>query len=124
MLAITTLKSSRTREKKALIREGTEASVILQAEWNLQELLKFSLSVGQVLLSLETKLARLEAANDKSVETLEQAEDNEAMQQFQTTLVEESKLIDDTITKMSQLKVMKEEVERKRKDLEIYRTET
>jgi len=42
MPAITTLKSSRIREKKALIREGTEANVILQAEWtnNPQELLK------------------------------------------------------------------------------------
>jgi len=108
------------QRKKALIREGTEAGVILQAEWNNnpQELLKLSLSVGQVLLSSETKLAMLEAANDKLVEALEQAEDNEAMQQLQTMLDEESELIDDTITKMSQLKVMKEEVERKRKDLE------
>jgi len=71
-----------------------------------------------MLLSLEMKLARLEAANDKLIEVLEQAEDNEVMLQFQTTLKEESELIDDTITKMSQLKVMKEEVKRKRKDLE------
>jgi len=120
MPAVTTLKSSRTREKKALIRERTEASVLLQAEWtdNPQEMLKLHLSIGQALLSLETKLTRLEAANDKLVDALEQAEDDEVMQQFQTTLDEESELIDDTITKMSQLKVMKEEIEKKRKDLE------
>ena len=59
-----------------------------------------------MLLSLETKLAKLETANDKLVEALEQAEELEAAEQFQTTLDEESELIDDTIDKISQLKVM------------------
>lgn len=119
MLAIATLKSTRTREKKSLIKEKTEVSKVLQADWtdNPQELLKLSLSVGQTL-NLETKLTRLEAANDKLVEALEQAEDDKAMQQFQTTLDEESELTDDTISKISQLKVMKEEVERKCKEIQ------
>ena len=123
MLAITTLKSSRTREKKALIRERTEASVLLQAEWtdNPQEILKLHLSIGKALLSLEMKLTRLEAANDKLVEVLEQAEDDEAVQQFQTTLDDESELIGDTISKISQFKVMKEEIEKKCKDRKFTR---
>ena len=117
MPAITTLKSSRTSEKKVLIRERTEASVLLHAEWteNPQEMLKLHMSIGQALLSLEMKLTRLEATNDKLLEVLDQAEDDEAMQQFQTTLDEESELIDDTITKILQLKVMKEEIEKKRR---------
>jgi len=84
-----------------LIRDRTEATVVLQAEWtdNLQEMLKLSLSIGQSL-SVEAKLTRFEAANDKLVEALEQAADDEAMQQFQTTLDEESELIDDAILKI------------------------
>ena len=75
MPMITTLKSSHTREKKALVREKTEADTLIQAEWsdNPQEMLKLSLSTGKVLLSLEMKLARLETTNDKLVEALEQA---------------------------------------------------
>ena len=120
MPAITTLKSSRTREKKTLVIEKSEADTLLQAEWsdNPQEMLKLSLSTSKVLLSLETKLARLETANDKLVEALEQAEDHEAAEQSQTTLDEESELIDDIIDKISQLKVIKEEIQKKRRDLE------
>lgn len=120
MPTVTTLKSSRTREKKALVREKTEAETLLQTEWtdSQQEMLKLSLSTGKVLLSLETKLARLETANDKLAEALEQEENTEALEQFQTTLDEESELIEDTIGKITQLKIMKEEIEKRRKDLE------
>ena len=113
-------KSSRTREKKALVREKTEAETLLQTEWtdSLQEMLKLSLSTGKVLLILEMKLARLETANNKLAEALEQEENTEAMEQFQTTLDEESELIEDTIGKIAQLKIMKEEIEKRRKDLE------
>ena len=88
MPTVTTLKSSRTREKKALVREKTEAETLLQTEWtdSPQEMLKLSLSTGKVLLSLETKLARLETASDKLAEALEQEENTEALEQFQTTL--------------------------------------
>ena len=57
-------------------------------------MLKLSLSTGKVLSSLETKLARLETANDKLTEALEQEENTEAVEQFQTTLDEESELIE------------------------------
>ena len=56
-------------------------------------MLKLSLSTGKVLSSLETKLARLETANDKLTEALEQEENTEAVEQFQTRLDEESELI-------------------------------
>ena len=81
-------------------------------------MLKLSLSTSKVLLSLETKLAKLKTANDKFAEALEQEENMEAVEQFQTTLDEESKLNKDTIGKISQLKILKEEIEKKCKDLE------
>ena len=40
-------------------------------------------------------------------EALEQEENTEAVEQFQSTLDEESKLIEDTVGKISQLKIMK-----------------
>lgn len=120
MPLFTTLKSSRTREKRALIRENSEADTLIQTELSddPQEMLKLSLSIGKVLLNLETKLVRLETANDKLAEAYEQAEDTEAAEQFQSTLDEESELIDNTITNISQLKLLKEESERKRRELE------
>ena len=124
MPAISTLKSSRTREKRALVKENTEAGTLLQAELsdNLPEMLKLNLSIGKVLLNLQTKLARLETANDKLVEALEQTEDTAASEQFQSTLDEESEMIDDCISKISQLKVMKEGTEKRRKELESTQT--
>ena len=79
-------------------------------------MLKLSLSIGKVLLNLEAKLTRLEAVNDKLAEVFEQGQDVQAAEQFQTVLDEESELIDDTITKISQLKLLKEELEKRRKE--------
>ena len=47
--------------------------MLLQTEWsdNPQDLLKLSLPIGKVLLSLETKLTRLEAANHKALEQVD-----------------------------------------------------
>ena len=120
MPLFTTLKSSRTREKRALIRENPEADTLVQTEFSddPQEMLKLSLSIGKVLLNLETKLVRLETANDKLAEAYDQAEDTDAAEQFQTTLDKDSELIDNTITNISQLKLLKEEFERKRRELE------
>lgn len=67
---------------------------------------------------------RLETANDKLAEAYDQAEDTDAAEQFQTTLDEDSELIDNTITNISQLKLLKEESERKRKELENSITTT
>ena len=64
----------------------------------MQEMLKLSLLLGKVLLNIETKLVRLETANDKLAEAYEQAEDKKAAEQFQITLDEESELINNTIT--------------------------
>ena len=74
-------------------------------------MLKLTLSIGKVLLNLETKFTRLETANDKLAEAYKQAGETEVAEQFQTTLDEESELIDDTITKISRLKLLKEELE-------------
>jgi len=57
----------------------------------------------------------LETENDKLIEALEYSEDSKVTEQFQNTLDEESEMIDDVISKISQLKVMKEETERVRK---------
>ena len=126
MPLISSLKSSRTREKRTLMREQDEADELLQTDLsdNLPENLKLSLSIGKVLLNLETKLKRLETANDKLAEAFGQGEDTEAAEQFQTTLDEESELIDNTITKISRLKLMKEELERRRRDRESESSST
>jgi len=89
MPAITSLKSSRTREKRALLREQSEAEVVLQTDLseNQSELLKLNLSIGKVLLILQTKLTRLETANEKLIEALEQSKDSEATEQFRRHLM-------------------------------------
>ena len=81
-------------------------------------MLKLTLSIGKVLLNLETKLMRLETANDKLAEAYKQVGETEAAEQFQTTLDEESELIDDTITKILRLKLLKEELEKRRRESE------
>ena len=126
MPLFTALKSSRIRERRALIRENSEADILVQTEFSNdpQEMLKLSLSIGKVLLNLETKLVRLETANDKLAEAYEQAEDTDAAEQFQTTLDEDSELIENTITNISQLKLLKDESERKCRELENSPTTT
>ena len=120
MPVISTLKSSCTREKRALNRETAEADELIQTELsdNPRDMLKLTLSTGKVLLNLETKLTRLETANDKLAEAYEQAGETEAAEQFQTTLDEQSELIDDTITKISRLKLLKEELEKRHRESE------
>jgi len=100
--------------RRALIKEQTEAKVVLQADLTEDppELLKLNLSIGKVVLDLQfkqMKLTQLEAANAKLIEALEHSEDSEATEQFKNTLHEESEMIDDVISKILQLKVMKEE---------------
>ena len=120
MPMVSSLKSSRTREKKTLIREETEAQKLLQAECGdgLQETLKYLMSVGKVLMNLETKLGRLELANEKLSEAYEQNEDQEGAVQFQSTLDEEAELIDGVLSRISELKILKGELERKRNEIE------
>ena len=62
MPALSTLKSNRTRARNALAREEQEANELLQQELssiNEQQVMKYSLSIGKSILSLETKLAQL-----------------------------------------------------------------
>ena len=72
------------------------------------------LTIGKILLNLETKLSRLEAANEKLIEAFEQNNDVEGAEQFQLTLDEESEVIDGVINRLSQLKVLKAELECRR----------
>jgi len=120
MPALSTLKSKRTRAKNALSREEQEANELLQQEMseiNEQQILKYSLSIGKSILNLETRLTRLEEANDNLMDALEE---EDASTEFQSTLDQDSEFID----KVSQLKVLKEEVERKRRELDTSHTQT
>lgn len=74
-------------------------------------------------LNLETKLTRLEAANDKLSDAYEVGGDSEGAKQFHTTLDEDSELINNIIGKLSQLRALKEELERKRRELESSHTQ-
>ena len=118
MPALSNLKSSRTRAKNALTKEEIEVTELLQREWNdggARELERFFQSIGKVLLNLETKLARLEAANDKLADAYEQSEETDTSEQLQSTLNEESELTDGIIGKISRFKLLKETVERNEK---------
>ena len=71
-------------------------------------------------MNLETKLARLEAANDK----LADAYETDAAEQLQGMLNEESEFTDGIIGKISQLKLLKETVERKRREMEATQSQS
>lgn len=126
MPMISNLKSARTREKKALIKEESEAQKLIQADCGngLQDILKYLMSVGKVLMNLEAKLGRLELANEKLVEAYEQNKDQEGAEQFQGILDEEAELIDVALTRISELKILKGEVERKRNEIEKAQSRT
>ena len=67
MPALSTLKSNRTRAKNALDREEGEANELLLQEWSdstEEQIVKFCLTIGKVILNLETKLSWLEIANE------------------------------------------------------------
>ena len=75
-------------------------------------------------MNLETKLAWLEAANDKLVNAYEQSEEIDAAEQLQGILNEESKFTDGIIGKISQLKLLKETVKRKRREMEATQSQS
>jgi len=122
MPIISGLKSSHTREKKSLLKEESEAQELLQRELNddTREIGQFLLLVGKVLLNLETKLARLEATNEKLVEAYDQSSDTKAAEQFQKVLDEDLDFTEGIIDKISELKVLKEEAEKKWKEIEAH----
>ena len=118
MPTTSSLKSARTREKKTLLKEETEAERILQAEFtgDSTEIGRHLLVIGKILMNLEMKLSRLESTNDKLIEAYEQSNDNEGAEQFQGILDEDSEIIDGIIDKVSQLKVLKGELEQRRRE--------
>ena len=73
------------------------------------------MGVGKVILNLETKLSRLEIANDKLREAYDNGNNVEVAAEFHTTLDEDSEFMDNIIRKVSQLKTLKQEVEQKRR---------
>jgi len=118
MPMISSLKSACTHEKKVLIKEESGAQKLIQADLGDSLLLKYLMSVGKVLMNLEVKLGQLESTNQKLVDKFEQSEDAEGAEHFQTVLDEESEFIDGVLTRKSELKILKGEVERKRTKLE------
>ena len=76
------------------------------------------LSVDKTTLDLETKLKRLETANEKLADAYEAGGNTESAKRFESVLEEDGELIDNIIGKVSQLKMLKEELERRRRDLE------
>jgi len=102
--------SSQTPEKRALIKEEGEAQKLLQETHNnnIENVLCLHMAIGKVLLNLELKLSRLESANEKVVDVHEQNNDTEGAEQFQKALDEEADLIDDVLTRTSELKVTRE----------------
>ena len=120
MPAVSTLKSSRAREKRALIKEEAEAQKLLQEKHtnNLEDVIHLHLATGKILLNLEAKFSRVELANEKVIEACESNNDTANAEQFQKELDEDAELMDSVLSRTSELKVMKEELERVRKTLE------
>ena len=122
MPVISTLKSSYTRERRALIKEETKAQGLLQETYSntLEDVTCLHMAVGKVLLNLEVKFSRLESANEKLIDAFEQNKDSEGAEQFQQVLDDDAEWIDGVLTKTSELKVLKAELERMHKELEIH----
>ena len=120
MLIISSLKSNQTRERKALLKEESEAQKILQTQHSSDptEAGCLFMSIGKSLLNLETKLSRLEIANEKLADAYDHNEDPVPAEQFQAVLDKDSELTDGIIDKISQLKILKEELKRKRREHE------
>ena len=72
---------------------------------------------------METKLTRLETANDKLADAYKAGGENKSARQFHATLDEDSEFTDNVIGKISQLRLLKEELERKRRELESSHTQ-
>ena len=68
-----------------------------------------------MILNTETKLKHLEVLNEKLADALEQSEDTSSKEEFQTTLDEDAEFTDSIIDKLSQLKILNEEVEKRRR---------
>jgi len=114
------LKSSHAWEKRALFKEEAEAQKLLQAQHSnkLEDVIRLHLAAGKILLNLEMKFSRMKLANDRVIKACEQNNDVTSAEQFQKELDEDAELMDSVLSRTSELKVMKEELERLRKTLE------
>ena len=121
MPALSTLKENFTRARTALVRQETEANELIQQDFgdiDEHRVVQLILSVGKTKLNLETKLKRLETANEKLGDAYEAGGNTESAKQFESVLEEDGELIDNIIGKVSQLKPLKEELKRQIRDLE------
>lgn len=109
-----------------LLKEEVEAERILQIEdtSNLTEVRRHLLVIEKVLLNLEMKLSRLESTNDKLIEAYEQNNDSKGTQQFQSILDKENEVIDGILDKVSQLKVLKRELEQRQRESDVRHIES
>ena len=110
-----------------MAKEEAEANALLQRELTElnehRKIDRYLLSISKAILNLETKLARLETANEKLIDALEQSEDTTSTEEFQFTLDEDAELTNEVIDKLLQLKLLKEEVE-KRQKINYLKTES
>lgn len=100
-----------------MAKEEMEANSLLQMELTElteeREIDRHLLSVGKVILNIETKLEGLELANEKLADALDQSEDTSSKEEFQAIQDEDAEFTDSIIDKLSQLKILKEEVEKR-----------
>ena len=120
MPRVSTLKSSFARKKRALIKEEGEAQKLLLEKHsnNLEDVIRLHLATGMILINLETKRSRVELPNEKVIEACESNNDTTSAEQFQKELDEDTESMDIVFSRTSELKVMKEELERVHKTLE------
>ena len=104
MPALSTLKGNRTRARTALVRQETEANELIQLDLgdnDEHQVVQLILSVGKTTLDLETKLKRLETANEKLADAYEAGGNTESAKQFESVLEEDGELINNIIGKVS-----------------------
>lgn len=117
---LSSLKSTRMWEKTALIKEEADAQKLLQEKHGnkLEDVIRIHLATGKVLLNLEARFSRVESASGKLMDAYDQNNDTEGAEQFQQTLDKDAELMDNVVSRISELTMMKEELERVRKNFE------
>lgn len=110
------------REKRALIKEETDTQRLLQEQHGntLEDVIRIHLATGKVLLNLERKFSGLESANDKLADAYNQDNYADGAEQFQQTSDKDAELMDNVVSRISELKMMKEEPERVHKIFETH----
>ena len=73
----------------------------------LEDVIRIHLAIRKVLLNLKTKFSKLESANDKLADAYDQNNDVDGVEQFQQMLDEDAKLMDNAVSRISELKMIK-----------------